>query len=161
MIIEYDSKYDEDIKDLLLELQKHIVSIDKEGYNIITDSYREEYFKKTMNEVSKYEGKILLYEEENKVQGLIVSLIENDEMEEYSFKAPKRGRISELVVSKNVRNKGIGSKLLNCMTDYLKSVGCKSILIGVFAYNDNAVKFYQKNGYHLRMHDMISVIDKK
>lgn len=158
MIIEYDSKYDEDIKDLLAELQEHIVSIDREGYCIITDSYREEYFKKTMSEVSNYEGKILLYSEDGKVQGLIVSLIGNDEIEDCDFKAPKRGRISELVVSKNHRNKGIGSKLLKSMTDYLKSVGCKSILIGVFAYNENAIKFYQKNGYHIRMHEMINVI---
>ena len=41
------------------------------------------------------------------------------------------------------------------MEDYLKSIGCKDILIGVFAYNDNAVKFYRKNGYHVRMIDMI------
>ena len=40
MIIEYDSMYDEDIKDLLVELQKHISDIDKEGYNILTDDYR-------------------------------------------------------------------------------------------------------------------------
>lgn len=35
MIIEYDSKYDDDIKDLLVELQEHIAEIDKEKYNII------------------------------------------------------------------------------------------------------------------------------
>ena len=38
--------------------------------------------------------------------------------------------------------------------DYLKSVGCKDILLGVFAYNENAIKFYEKNGYHIRMLDM-------
>ena len=48
MIIEYDSMYDEDIKDLLVELQKHISDIDKEGYNILTDDYRDLYFKKTL-----------------------------------------------------------------------------------------------------------------
>ena len=46
MIIEYDKQYDEDVKDLLVELQEYIVSIDKEKYNIITKDYREEYFKK-------------------------------------------------------------------------------------------------------------------
>ena len=47
-IIDYNSMYDEDIKNLLVELQEYIASIDKEKYNIITESYREEYFKKTM-----------------------------------------------------------------------------------------------------------------
>ena len=63
MIIEYEKKYDEQVKDLLVELQEYIVSIDKERYNIITPTYREEYFKKTIDEVSKYEGKIYLYKE--------------------------------------------------------------------------------------------------
>lgn len=32
MIIEYDSKYDEQIKDLLVQLQQHLADMDKEGY---------------------------------------------------------------------------------------------------------------------------------
>lgn len=51
-IIEYQPKYDEDIKDLLVELQIFIASIDKEEYNIITKEFRENYFKKN-NERSK------------------------------------------------------------------------------------------------------------
>lgn len=43
-IINYSSKYDEDIKDLLVELQEHIVEIDREKYNILTPDYREKYF---------------------------------------------------------------------------------------------------------------------
>ena len=47
MIVEYDESYNENIKDLLVELQNHIVNIDKEKYNIITDQYRDLYFNKT------------------------------------------------------------------------------------------------------------------
>ena len=32
MIIEYDSRYDEQIKDLLVQLQQYLVDMDKEGY---------------------------------------------------------------------------------------------------------------------------------
>ena len=53
-IIDYSSKYDEDIKNLLVELQEHIVEIDREKYNILTLDYREKYFEKTINEVNKY-----------------------------------------------------------------------------------------------------------
>ena len=45
-IIEYEEKYNEEIKKLLVELQEYIASIDKEGYNIITKEYKEAYFKK-------------------------------------------------------------------------------------------------------------------
>lgn len=55
MVIEYDSKYDEQIKDLLVQLQQYIADIDKEGYNIVGDEYREKYFAKTIEDVmAKY-----------------------------------------------------------------------------------------------------------
>ena len=155
MVIEYDKKYDEDIKDLLVELQNYIVDMDKEKYNIISDEYREKYFEKTLEEVEKNNGKILLYLENNKVVGLIAGIINNEETLEYDFKAPKRGRITELIVSKNIRSKGIGTILLEEMTKYLKDNNCKDILIEVFGYNENAIKFYEKNGYHTRLIDMI------
>ena len=156
MVLEYDEKYDDDIKDLLVELQEYIQNIDIEGYNILQKNYRKLYFEKVLNDVKNYKGKIFLYEDDNKIVGLVVGIVNNDEIETYDFKAPKRGRITELVISKNVRSKGIGTVLLKYMEDYLKSIGCKDILIGVFAYNDNAVKFYRKNGYHVRMIDMIN-----
>ena len=51
MIIEYDSKYNEEIKDLLVQLQQHLVDIDEEEYNMVGDEYREKYFEKTMEDV--------------------------------------------------------------------------------------------------------------
>lgn len=154
MIIEYNEKYKEEVKNLLVELQEYIVSIDKEKYNIITKEYRDIYFNKTMEDINKYEGKMYLYKDNNKIIGLIVGLINNLEESTYDFKCPKRGRITELVVSKHYRKSGVGSILLHSMEDYLKSVECKDILLGVFAYNENAIKFYEKNGYHIRMLDM-------
>ena len=79
MIIEYDSKYDEQIKDLLVQLQQHLADIDKEGYNIVGNDYREKYFTKTMEEVQKCNGKILLFKDNEKIVGLIVGLINNEE----------------------------------------------------------------------------------
>ena len=160
MIIEYDEIYDEQIKDLLVELQEHIVDIDKEGYNILTKEYREEYFKKTIEEIKKYEGKMFLYKENNEVLGLVVGLINNEETKEYDFQAPKRGRVSELVVTKKIRSKGIGKQLLDKITEYFKENNCKDILIAVFAYNEDAIRFYEKNNYHTRMIEMTRKIEE-
>ena len=154
MIKEYSEKYNEQVKDLLVELQEHIVSIDIEKYNILTDEFREKYFAKTIEEINKYNGKMLLYTYHDEVIGLIVGIINNEEILEYDFKAPKRGRITELVVSKKYRNNGYGKKLLNAMEEYLTDIGCKDILLGVFGYNENAKLFYERNGYHIRMSDM-------
>ena len=155
MVLEYDLKYDEDIKDLLVQLQQHLADIDKEKFNIVGDGYREKYFEKTLEEVKKCNGKILLYKDNEKIVGLIVGLINNDETERYDFKAPKRGRITELVVDKNYRGKGIGKELLLKMKEHLKSNGCEKIMIAVFDYNEGAIKFYKDNGFHIRMMDMI------
>lgn len=149
-IIEYSNQYDEQIKDLLVELQEYIRDIDREGYNIITSDYREKYFEKTMNEVRENEGKIFLALEENNILGLIVGLINNEGESTYDFEAPKRGRVTELVVSKNSRANGIGKQLLKKIEEYFISVGCKGVLIDVFAYNESAQKFYYKNGYFNR-----------
>ena len=159
MIIEYNEIYNENIKDLLVELQEHIVDIDEEGYNIITNEYREEYFKKTMEEIKKYEGKMFLYKENNEILGLVVCLINNEETKEYDFQAPKRGRVSELVVTKKIRSKGIGKQLLDKITQYFKENNCKDILIAVFAYNENAIRFYEKNNYHARLIEMTRKIE--
>ena len=115
MIIEYEQQYAENVKDLLVELQEHIQNIDIEGYNLVTKEYRELYFDKVINEVNKYNGKILLYKENDNIVGAIVGLINNNREETYEFKVPKRGRITELVVSKNIRSNGIGTILLNAM----------------------------------------------
>ena len=45
------------------------------------------------------------------------------------------------------------------MEQYFISVGCEYISIEVFAYNDNAISFYNKKGYHTRMLDMIKKIN--
>lgn len=155
MIIEYDSMYDEDIKDLLVELQKHISDIDKEGYNILTDDYRDLYFKKILEEIEAWKGKIFLYKEDERIVGLIAGVINNYAIDNYDFKAPMRGRVTELVVSSSVRSKGIGKKLLLKMEEYLKSIGCRDVLLGVFCYNTRAISFYEANGYHSRTTDMI------
>lgn len=155
MIIEYDSKYDKEIKKLFIELQEHIIQVDKEHYNILGKNYEEEYFNKTLDEIKKYNGKMYLYKENDRIVGLIVGLINNEEIDTYDFKAPKRGRISELVVSKNCRTKGYGKILLDNMEKYLKTLGCRDVLIGVFAYNESAINFYEKSGYHTRMIEMI------
>lgn len=154
-IIEYNTGYDEQIKDLLCELQNHIVKIDTEKFNIISEDFREKYFETTMEQVMKHQGKMLLLEDNGIILGLVVGLINNDEIDDYDFKCPKRGRVSELVVSESARNKGFGKILLNAVEEYLYSQNCRNILIEVFAYNEKAIEFYENNGYHARVIEMI------
>ena len=44
MIVEYDKKYDEQIKDLLVELQNYLIDIDDWHTQIMLPEYREKTF---------------------------------------------------------------------------------------------------------------------
>ena len=158
-IIEYEDKYLEDVKDLLVELEKYILSIDKDNLDQVHPEYREKMAILDLEEVKNNNGKCYIAVENDKVVGLIMgTIIKFDEYDYLDYKCPKRGEITELVVSNNVRSKGIGNMLISKMEEYFKSLGCEYILVDVFAYNDNAIKFYDKNGYHSRMYTNIKKI---
>ncbi|MBR3162188.1 MAG: hypothetical protein IKF19_05605 [Bacilli bacterium] len=44
------------------------------------------------------------------------------------------------------------------MEDYFKSVRCEYVIVDVFSYNEMAIKFYEKKGYHARMYTNIKKI---
>ena len=158
-IIEYEDKYLEDVKDLLVELEEYIVSIDKDNLDQLHPEYREKMAILDLEEVKNNNGKCYIAVENDKAIGLIMGCIfPYDEYDYLDYKCPKRGEITELVVSKNVRSKGIGNMLMNKIEEYFKSLGCEYILVDVFAYNDNAINFYEKNGYHSRMYTNIKKI---
>ena len=74
-----------------------------------------------------------------------------NEFDYLDYKCPKRGKISELIVTSKIRGKGVGQALIEKMEQYFKSKDCEYVLVDVFAYNENAIKFYDKKGYHPRM----------
>lgn len=160
-VIEYDEKYREDVKDLLVELEEYIVSIDEDHLDIVEKDYREKLIDVDLKEINDYEGKCFLAVENDKVIGLIMGTIPPyDEVDYLDYKCPRRGEVTELVISKNVRSNGIGQELMKKMEEYFISKKCEYILIDVFAYNKNAIDFYDKQGYHNRMHTVIKKIGK-
>ena len=104
----------EDVKDLLVEFEKYVVSIDKDNLDQIHPNYREKMTILDLKEVSNNDGKCYMVVEDNKAIGLIMGCIfPYDEYDYLDYKCPKRGEITELIVSKNVRINGIGNMLIN------------------------------------------------
>ena len=158
-IVEYEEKYLEDVRDLLVELEEYIISIDKDNLDQLHPEYREKMAILDLEEVNKYNGKCYLAIENNKAIGLIMGCIpEYDEYDYLDYKCPKRGEITELVVSSKARSKGIGNLLMNKMEEYFKSKECEYVHVDVFAYNEIGKNFYDKKGYHSRMKNMIKKI---
>ena len=151
-IVEYEEKYLEDVRDLLVELEEYIVSIDKDNLDQVHPKYREKMVILDLEKVKNNNGKCYIALENDKAVGLIMGCIfPYDEYDYLDYKCPKRGEITELIVSKNSRSSGIGKLLMNKMEDYFKSLDCEYILVDVFAYKENAINFYYINGYHTTM----------
>lgn len=151
-IVEYSDKYLEDVKDLLVELEEYIVSIDKDELDQLHPEYREKMAILDLEEVREWNGKCYLAIENDKAVGLIMGIIPGYEEFDYlDYKCPKSGEITELVVSKNIRSNGIGRELMKVMEVYFKENNCEYVLVDVFAYNEKAINFYEKSGYHPRM----------
>ena len=152
-VIEYEDKYLEDVKDLLVELEEYIVSIDKDHLDQVHPEYREKMAIIDLEEVNKNNGKCYLAIENEKAIGLIMGTIPPYEEYDYlDYKCPKRGIITELIVTSKIRSKGVGQVLMDKMEEYFKLNNCEYVLVDVFAYNDNAINFYNKKGYHPRMY---------
>ncbi len=151
-IIEYKDTYIDDIKDLLVELEEYIVSIDEDNLDQVHPEYRNKMAIIDLDIIKNNNGKCYLAIEDTKAVGLIMGIVRNYDKYDYlDYKCPKSGEIIELIVTKKIRSKGIGQALMDKMEEYFKSIDCEYVLVDVFAYNKDAVEFYNKKGYHSRM----------
>lgn len=151
-IIEYEEKYLEDVKDLLVELEEYILTIDKDNLDQLHPEYRDKMAVLDLEEVNENNGKCYIAVENSKAIGVIMgTIIKYDEYDYLDYTCPKTGEITELIVSKKTRSKGIGQQLMQKMEEYFKSQNCEYVHIDVFAYNESAINFYRKQGYHTRM----------
>lgn len=159
-IIEYEEMYLDDVKDLLVELEEYILSIDEDNLDQLHPDYRDKMALLDLQEVNENNGKCYLAIENDKAVGLIMGIIKKfDENDYLDYKCPKEGKITELIVTNKIRSNGIGQELMNKMEEYFKSVGCEYILVDVFAYNKKGISFYDKQGYHSRMYTEIKKIN--
>ena len=158
-IIEYEEKYLEDVKDLLVELEEYILTIDEDELDQLHPEYRDKMATLDLQEVEENNGKCFLAIEDNKAIGLIMgTIIKYDEYDYLDYKCSKSGEITELIVTTKIRSNGVGQALMNKMEEYFKSLGCEYIFVDIFAYNQKGMNFYNKQGYHPRMHTGIKKI---
>ena len=151
-IVELTTQYENEVKNLLVELQEYVVEIDKFKLNLLSRKYREGYFKNMVKECKKNSGKIFCALSGSKVVGVIAGYVERYcKKDLLVYSCPKKGIVAELIVSKNSRKEGAGKLLLNKMEEYFKSIGCSFIQLDVMEDNTPAKKFYYTNGYKKRM----------
>ena len=151
-IIEYEDRFLDDVKNLLVELEEYIIKVDEDGLDQLHSEYKDKMALLDLKTIKDNNGKCYLAIQNNMVIGLIMGYVRvYDEFDYLDYKCPKSGVISEFIVSEKVRSKRIGKQLINKMEEYFKSIDCEYILLECFAYNKSAINFYKNQGYHTRM----------
>lgn len=146
-IIKYTNQHSQ-IEHLLVELQEYLVSIDPEKVQVIDEQYGKKYFQYLLRQIKENHGIIFLAYSDNDAIGLIAGYIEpKDEEDEISNRCPKRGIISDLIVSATSREKGVGGHLMKSIENYFSEQGCEFVAVNAFGPNTTAKNFYDSLGY--------------
>ena len=146
-IIQYDPVYENDVKDLLVELQSHLVQIDPYRILALRVNFREDYFAHVLSAVRRHTGRIFLAIEDKRAVGLAICLIPPyGEESRLTTTCPKIGFISDLVVIAAMRGNGIGKALHAAAEQYFSEQNCTFMQLCVSAYNERALTFYENNG---------------
>ena len=147
-IIEYEPIFEKDVKNLLVELQQYLSSLDKRGVVVLKDNYRDGYFDYVVSECREHSGKIFLAIRGLHVVGMVVCKIFQGGGEyELTTSCPKIGFISDLVVTEQSRGQGIGKKLLRRAEEYFCEQKCQYTQLEVFEPNKKAFDLYKKLGF--------------
>ncbi len=161
-IIEYTTDYEEQVKDLLLELQEYIANLDKRNVLIVKENYRNDYFLYLMSEIEKHNGRIFVAVRNSNVFGMIAcKIFQGGAESDLTTSCPKIGFISDLVVTKDKRRQGVGKLLINTAEEYFSKNECEYTQLEVFAPNVNATEVYKKLGFEVNCYYMSKRTEKK
>jgi len=145
LIREYDATaHLKGVQACLVELQNFERALDLRmppGEDIV-----EFYVPAMMLRCTQCDGTVLVAEFDNKVAGYVTILakVKSEEIEDGDF---EYGLISDLVVSTEFRQQGVGKMLLREAETYARSRDVKWLRIGVLAGNDIANDFYESEGF--------------
>ena len=92
--------------------------------------------------------------EENKVVGILISRLINRLAKKKNILF-----IDDLIVEKQNRNAGIGKLLIQNATEYALSKECGAVELTSLIENENAHRFYKKNGFEKRQYKFKKHLD--
>lgn len=130
-IIAFSAEYQKEVHDFLLnilEKEMGFLGYERPDLENISEAYQGD---------SSSHFWIAL--DEGEVVGTIGLLGKSDEL----------AYIKRLAVKKELRKKGLGGQLLNILLQFAKKHGYKKVFAGTVKENQNAIHFYQKNGFEL------------
>jgi GNAT superfamily N-acetyltransferase len=132
------------------EFQSYLATLDPTNVLVrsLPSNYGRAYHEETLSEVEAQDGLFLLAEEQGQIVGFAVGLLERmGEIQAMETSMRRPGRVTELYVESARRSQGIGARLLHEVEAWFQTQGCGSVRIEVYAPNQRARAFYQREGY--------------
>ena len=105
------------------------------------DPFTKEEFECVLSDKNSF----FLIAEEIKIIGFIHAFINEREGRKTKFK--RTMHIEHLGVKQTEHNRGIGSKLIEEIKSIAKDNKCDNIILDVYSFNENAIKFYKSKGF--------------
>ena len=103
-IIEYLPRYHMACESLLVELEKHLISMDEDHLDTLGEGYKEKMLDYELNQVAQKNGKCFIAVINNSVVGLIMGIQREYSIEDtWDYTCPKAGIITELVIAEAYR----------------------------------------------------------
>ena len=87
-------------------------------------------------------GSVFVYEISGKVQGMVVMLLTIS-----TALAKQVAILEDMIVSPDIREKGVGTKLVRYAAEYARSIGCGRVTLLTHHDNKPAHGLYRKTGF--------------
>ena len=148
-VTEYDEKYRESVIKLMMDLQDHerTLSADRPPSAEVSENQLDYLLTACTESV----GRIYIAITDLRAVGIMV-IFQDQEHEGTQHVYPKYRKfclVSDLVVSKECRGKGIAGLLMNKAYEYTKSLGYSYVRLSVLSSNTLARSFYERSGFEL------------
>jgi ribosomal protein S18 acetylase RimI-like enzyme len=107
------------------------------------ESFRAYFDRLTPDTLAKGEGAVAYVAEANGAPvGVIAAHLDVDYFTNHS-----RLYVDTLAIAIEAEGRGIGRALLEFIEDHARQLGCREVVLDVFAENAHARRFYEKSGY--------------
>lgn len=127
------------------------LSLNQYHYNNIDDYYKEYTKAKVIKLINRAIGSekrdiYIAKSESTNVMGLVEIHFRSIE-DDIELLDKEYIEIVSVIVNKDYRGKGIGTKLLDFVHNLAKDYDKQYLELKVYDFNDSAIKFYEKNGF--------------
>lgn len=136
-----------DDSEQILALLEQVEAIHQKGR---PDLFREHGTKYTIPELHKImaddERPIFVAVIDDRVVGYIFGIITETRNSTMLFDM-KTIHLDDVCIDESCRGMGIGGALMECVTEWARSIGCTRMDLDVWEFNDGARRFYEKYGF--------------